>query len=428
MLRPRAPQLALAVGIALTTPLLASSASAATSPAPIVISDSALQATSATVGGAKPQPSDNTLTHFFGTAQNPLDGITYGFNMVGQDPSLQQSTTITVDITPLNVNVGGLSFNGTDILGPTLSSPVFASNDYTTTPFVSDPTVASGFRPNSDSLSPGNTANQLEDATMRSQFNEQGTGYHLILNPVVHPAITIDVPGTNGALIQTARGVVAGDVQIKWWSSRIQNLNNSLSYADPTHLQLYLTDNVMNFIGTNPLNCCVIGFHGASEVVGHGTGSVHGNGNQAIQTFGWASYVTPGFFNPQRAWTLQDIDPLSHEIAEWADDPFINNLVQPWTSPAIAPTCAGILETGDPVVGVGFAKEANTFRQGPTPNGTQVADGFYHPEDEALLPWFMRLNPSPAQLAQSGTNGRYTFMGDLNPFAVFHGTPPACPA
>jgi len=126
--------------------------------------------------------------------------------------------------------------------------------------------------------------------------------------------------------------------------------------------------------------------------------------------------MTPGFFNPQRAWTLQDIDPLSHEIAEWADDPFINNFVQPWTSPAIAPQCSNVLETGDPVVGVGFTTETNTFRQGPTPNGTQVAHGFYHPEDEALLPWFMRLNPSPAQIAQSGTNGRYSFMGDLNPF------------
>lgn len=96
------------------------------------------------------------------------------------------------------------------------------------------------------------------------------------------------------------------------------------------------------------------------------------------------------------------------------------------TSPAIAPTCSGILETGDPVVGTGFTEEASTFRQGPTPNGTQVADGFYQPEDEALLPWFMRLNASPAQLAQSGTNGRYSFMGDLNQFAVFHSAPPAC--
>jgi len=426
MFRPLASRLAIAAGVAITVPLLTSSASAATSPAPVVISDSALQAASITVGGAKPQPSENTVTHFFRTALNPLDSTTYGFNMVGLDPALQRSTTITVDVTPLNVNVGGRSFNGADILGPTLSSPAFTTNDYTSAQLVSDPTVAAGHKAGG-SLSAGNTSNQLEDAIMRSQFNEQGTGYHLLLTPVVHPAITIDVPSEPGTLIQTARGVVAGDIQVKWWSTRIQNLNNSLSYADPTHLQLYLTDNVMLFTGTNPGSCCIIGFHGASEVVGKGLGSTHGNGNQAIQTFGWASYVTPGFFNPQRAWTLQDIDPLSHEISEWADDPFINSFVQPWTSPAIAPTCSNILETGDPVVGVGFAKQANTFRQGPTPNGTQVADGFYHPEDEALLPWFMRLNPSPAQLAQNGMNGRYTFMGDLNPFAVFHGAPPACP-
>ncbi len=428
MPRPWTRILSLTTGAVLTLPLLALPASAATSAAPVPISDSALQAMSTTVGGAKPQPSTTTVTHFFSTALNPLDSTTFGFNMVGQDPALQQSTTVTVDITPLTVNTGGLTFNGSDVLSPTLSSPVFTNNDYTSTPFVSDPTVTKGFRANSASLSPGNTSNQLEDATMRSQFNKQGTGYHLILNPVVHPAITIDVPAEQGTLIQTARGVVAGDIAVKWWSSRIQNLNNSLSYADPTHLQLYLTDNVMLFVGPNPLSCCIIGFHGESEVVGHGSGSTHGNGNQPIQTFAWASYVTPGFFNPQRAWTLQDIDPLSHEIAEWADDPFINSFVQPWTSPAIAPTCSNILETGDPVVGVGFTKEANTFRQGPTPNGTQVADGFYHPEDEALLPWFMRLNPSPAQLAQSGTNGRYTFMGDLNPFPVFHAAPPTCPA
>jgi hypothetical protein len=87
---------------------------------------------------------------------------------------------------------------------------------------------------------------------MRSQFNEQGTSYHLLLNPVLHPAITIDVPSRQGTLIQTPRGVVAGDVDATWWSTRIQNLNNSLSYADPTHLQLYLTDNTMLFTGDNP--------------------------------------------------------------------------------------------------------------------------------------------------------------------------------
>jgi len=427
MIRPFAGKLVLLAGAALTIPLVASPASAGGAPAPIVVPDSAIHAMSTTVGVAKPQPSTKTVTHFFGTAFNPLAGTTFGFNMVGQDPALLRSTTITVDVTPLNVNVGGATFNGTDVLQPTLNSPVFTSNDYTSAAFVSDPAVANGHT-TGGTLSPGNTGNQLEDATMRSQFNEQGTSYHVLLTTVVHPAITIDVPNPQGTLIQTARGVVAGDVDAMWWSTRIQNLNNSLSYADPTHLQLYLTDNVMLFTMDNPRSCCIIGFHGASEVPGHGTGSTHGNGNQPIQTFAWASYVTPGFFNPRTAWALQDIDALSHEVSEWSDDPFINNLVQPWTSPAIAPNCSNVLETGDPVVPLGFAKEPNTFRQGPTPNGTQVADGFYHPEDEALLPWFMRLNPSPAQTAQSGTNGRYTLMGDLNPFPVFHAPPPGCPA
>jgi hypothetical protein len=269
-------------------------------------------------------------------------------------------------------------------------------------------------------LSPGNPSNQLEDATMRSQFNKQGTGYHVLLNPVVHDPVTIVVPAGKGTLLQTGRGVVAGDVGFSWWGSRIQNMDQTLSFNDPTHLPLYLTNNVMLYTGSNPANCCVIGFHGAGEVVGHGAGSGHGNGNQPIQTFAWASYVTPGFFNPVTAWALQDIHAVSHEISEWADDPFVNNTVQPWLTPT-APQygCSGVMETGDPVVAIGFAKGHNSFEQGPAPNGTQVADGFYHPEDEVFMPWFMRLSPSTAQAVQTGTGGRYTLMGSLNPFPGF---------
>src|SRR5260221_164751 len=111
---------------------------------------------------------------------------------------------------------------------------------------------------------------------------------------------------------------------------------------------------------------------------------------------------------------------LSHEISEWAADPFVNNTVQPWLTPT-APQygCTGVMETGDPVVGIGFAKGSNTFEQGQTPNGTQVADGYYHPEDEVFMPWFMRLSPSTSQAVQVGTGGRYTFMGRLNPYPRF---------
>ncbi len=422
MTRPIARKVTMLAGVTLALPFLASTASAGTTPAPAAVPDSAIQASAITVGGAEVLPTTRTVAHWFGTALNPDNGVTYGFNMVGADPSLEQSTTITADIIPVNVVVGGQTFSGSDVVQPTLDSPVFTGNDYSSTPFVTnslDGKTNNSFTTGGP-LSSGNTNNQLEDATMRSQFNKQGTSYHVLLHPVVHDPITIVVPGNQGTLIQTPRGVVAGDVNVTWWAAQIQNLDNTLGYNDPAHLPVYLTDNLMLHFGTNPANCCVIGFHGASEVVGQGTGSGHGGGNQPVQTFAWASYVTPGFFNPVRGWALQDIHPLSHEIAEWGDDPFVNNTVEPWLTPT-APQygCTGVMETGDPVVAIGFAKGTNVFEQGPTPNGTQVADGYYHPEDEVFMPWFMRLSPSTSQPVQVGTGGRYTLMGSLNPYSGF---------
>jgi hypothetical protein len=118
-------------------------------------------------------------------------------------------------------------------------------------------------------------------------------------------------------------------------------------------------------------------------------GSTNSNGNAKVQTFAWASWVQPGI----------------------------------WLTPT-APQygCGNILETGDPVVGIGFAMATNNFQQGPNPDGTQSADGYYHLEDEVFLPWFMRLAPNtisePTQSA-SGNVGRYTLMGQLNPFPGF---------
>jgi hypothetical protein len=253
--------------------------------------------------------------------------------------------------------------------------------------------------------------------------------------PVVHDTVTIDVPSGRGTILQSGRGVHFADVNIQWWSTRIQNLNNSLGYNDPTHFAVYLTKDTVNFIGTDPQNCCVIGFHGAAEVPSHtNNGGQNGNGNQPVQTFAFASYVSPGFFarpNGGRDWALQDIHPLSHEISEWADDPFINNLVEGWVTPTgQSSSCSTLLETGDPVTGIGFAMGTNTYLQGPNPDGTQSADGFYHPEDEVHLPWFMRLAPNnvsePTQSASTNI-GRYTFMGDLNQFPGFRQPATNCP-
>lgn len=400
-----------------------------------VIDDSQLQALSTTIDGAQVLPTTRTVAHWFGSTLDPNNGVTYGYNMVGADPNnctgANCDVTVEADITPIIVNIDGLTFSGNDVLAAVLASPQFMLNDYGSTPFATAagafPGLPQMIRGPGGVLSQGDAGIplQLQDATMRAQFNKTGatSAYHLRLHTNILPAVTINVPHNQGVLLQSGRGVIFADVDIGWWASQIKNLTNS---ADPTHLPIYLTHDVMLFTGNNIFQCCVFGFHGATR-------NAKSNGNPKVQTFAWATYVAPGIFarpNGGTDWALQDIHGLSHEIAEWADDPFVNNTVEPWLTPT-APQygCTGILETGDPVVAIGFAKGTNTFFQGPNPNGTQSADGYYHPEDEVFLPWFMRLAPNlisePTQ-SPSANIGRYTLMGDLNPFPGFRQPATGC--
>ena len=146
-----------------------------------------------------------------------------------------------------------------------------------------------------------------------------------------------------------------------------------------------------------------------------------------VQTLAWASWLSPGLAS---AWALQDISGFSHEISEWASDPFVNNFVEPWQTPT-APFygCSGRLESGDPAVGIGFSAGTNRYDQGPAPDGVTYADGTYHMQDELLLPWFIRSSPNlisqPTQ-TPSINQGRYSFMGDLNPFAALRGPATGC--
>jgi hypothetical protein len=412
------------------------SAAAGSSSSIQVIDDSTLQAMSTTLGGASPLATDRTVQHWFGQTTDPNNGVKYGYNMVGVDPSTGGSAVIEADITPLVVNIGGLTFSGNNVLPATLASPQFALNSYGKTPAAtaagSFPSAPALIRGAGGILSQGDARNQLqlEDATMRAQFNQTGSSnFHLVLHPNVLPTVTIDVPSNQGVLVQSSRGVIFADISINWWAAQIQNLETS---ADPTHLPIYLTDNVLLHIGSNVLNCCVIGFHG-TRASGLGGGSNNSNGNAKVQTFAWASWVQPGLYarpNGGTDWALQDIHALTHEISEWADDPFVNNTVEPWVTPT-APQygCTGVLETGDPVVAIGFAKGTNKFEQGPNPDGSQSADGYYHPEDEAFLPWFMRTSPntiSETTQTASANVGRYTLMGSLNPFPGFRAPATGC--
>jgi hypothetical protein len=430
------------IGLLSTTPAWADTGvSGKPTVKPKPISASSFDPTTTTIGGGvSVLPTTRTIPHWWGSTTNPENGVNYGYNMAGADPDNCSgsgcSVTIQTDITPLIVHFDGMTFDGTAVLQPTLDSPVFALNDYGSTPFA----TAAGNFPDFPRLikGPGGVLSQgdagqqlqLQDATMRAQFNKVGaSNYHLKLHPNVKAPVTIDIPSNQGTLVESPQGVIFPTISITWWSSHINNLEKS---ADPTHLPLYLSNDVL--LTDNKGNCCTIGYHG-TKASGAG-GGAKSQGNAPVQTFAWASWVTPGTYprvpgqHYPTDWALQDIHAVSHEIAEWADDPFVDNWVEPWATPT-APQygCTNILETGDPVVGIGFAKGTNTFEQGPTPDGTQFADGYYHPEDEVFLPWFMRLSPNlvsePTQ-SQSDNVGRYTLMGDLNPFQGFRQPATSC--
>ena len=110
---------------------------------PQVVDDSTLKALTVTEGGATVLSTTRTVPHWFGQTTNPHDGVTYGYNMVGADPNNCSGSacdvTVQVDITPIVVNVGGRTFDGTGVVPATLASPQFATNDYGSTPAATAP-------------------------------------------------------------------------------------------------------------------------------------------------------------------------------------------------------------------------------------------------------------------------------------------------
>ena len=231
---------------------------------------------------------------------------------------------------------------------------------------------------------------------MRAQFNKTGTStYHLRLHPNVLPAVTINVPQQPGRAAaerprrdlrrRQHRLVVRADQQPR----DDGRPDAPAALPDEQRLAAHRQGPHQLLRHRLPRHA---GRRQRRRQRQHATATRRCRRSPGPRTFSPGIYARP---NGGTDWALQDIHALSHEIAEWADDPFVNNTVEPWLTPT-APQygCTDVLETGDPVVAIGFAMGTNTFQQGPNPNGTQSADGYYHPEDEVFLPWFMRTAPN----------------------------------
>jgi hypothetical protein len=98
-----------------------------------------------------------------------------------------------------------------------------------------------------------------------------------------------------------------------------------------------------------------------------------------------------------------NIGPMSHEFAEWLDDPYIDNATPPWGNIGQVTGCQPILEVADPLTGT-FLPLIKM------PNGIS-----YQPQETAFFSWFFDQVPS------LGFNGWYSTGGTFKkPAAPCH--------
>jgi len=329
-------------------------------------------------------------------------GQVFPYTMVGQDPTRKQTTTVPTQYVPLSFffdefvdqNGNNIVIDSTTITGEIKHSPLFENSQY-----------ATGFT-------------QYEDAQMRAEFytlfnkdgdNDGNDSFHVLLgHPETLIPVTIEVPFGSSVVFQAPDGSLAALIDINFIGSQL----NTLVQTEPitvSAIPIFVTRNAVygDFVKQQPVDCCIGGFHTAFE-----TNQV---GNQIfVQTFAFAASLDPDIsdflFNDPTIFA--DIFPLSHELGELLNDPFINNTTPNYQLPgAPAGACQNLLEVGDVVENL------------PSPSQPISLHGFtYHPQTLGLLQWFEGKVPSDA------IHGDYSFPDPTrltSPFTPCPVPPPA---
>jgi hypothetical protein len=300
-----------------------------------------------------------------------LDGKTYRYKIVGENPALSNKTT-TVAFVPILLVVRYADGTVLDPTKPACNDKVSVAQRFLKGPiFV--PTILK-----SNGVNLGNV--QLGDAFQRAEFWTvlKGSQYHTVLklsrNPIV---VHVDVSGSS----QTERGVCfgarhrIGKIPIEDFNALVLKIMNR--YASPTGLAFVLTYNTFQLGRLG--GCCITGFHGSYKRT------------SGIQTFAIGAYNDPSVF-PSIP-NLSDINTWTHEIGETLNDPFGSNMTPAWGHVGQYQSgCSTLFEVGDPLNGTAFAHKAGGF--------------VYHPQDLAFFSWFFRTR-------SIGTGAKYSLRGTL---------------
>lgn len=310
---------------------------------------------------------------------------TYTWQMVGNNPMVAQATQTTTIASPIVPLI--LKFADGNTFDPTASSTCSAQAPVSLT--LSSPVFGStAYSPNSTSV--GTT--QYVDFFQRANFWKYtgptgiNPNYHVLLTGSAAAAITVTVPSASGTTASAPCGRL-GEMDINWFDSYLQGtIFPKLATAGilPSQFPIFLIANVVMY-QTTTTNCCILGYHSAFN---------NPSFSSAIQTYAVADFDTSGSFGAS-----SDVEPLSHEVAEWMDDPTGNNPTPAWGHTGQVSGCQSNLEVGDPLSGtVQTITMSNAYT--------------YHVQELAFVSWFYKDSPS------LGVNGWYSSNGTFKTPAV----------
>lgn len=366
-----------------------------------------------------------TLPLWTFSVQSSRDGNTYSGVMVGATPFSRHAkgkadVAVPTYVVPLIIRTHtiatSLDFNTGNMIttpGDTTFDPTIADacltppNNVPTTLVAESPILQPAI------FSFGGTivgTTQYVDAFQRGNFwqalvdNGTTNHYHVRLNPATFLApIVIDVPADKGvALIDPLMFGPPpfcppfGIVDINWFDNYLDTTVIPALAAqgvNPSNLAIFPVHNLNVAFFTSATNlsvCCFIGYH--STTVG-----------SPAQTYIFGDFDTSDFYPPG---PFHDTGPLSHEVAEWMDDPFVTNLTPPWGVVQFPGFCQNTLEVGDPLeVFAGTEYPPIVMRNGFT----------YHLQELAFFSWFYGA-PSIGVHGWFSNNG--TFVTDAGPPCV----------
>jgi hypothetical protein len=289
--------------------------------------------------------------------------------MIGHRPASGRSTFVKSVIIPLRMNFVGF--------GPNQDQ----SHSFDPAPAVQNIVHSPLYMPTSW---PGGFFGQFVDSMQRAAFwnlMDRDHEWHVQMDrPRVLAAIDIEVtPETaptpqTGGLMQDANGNFFGDVLFDFMDAQIQTILQLLDLGDDT-LPIFVTDGVTNQ---------ALGYHNAALVADD-------DGNSHLQTYIFTSWLDPAAVPP----IVADVSTFNHELAEWTNDPFVNNVVPTWMFPTIPSDPVAVcgdnpsLEVGDPQ---GNGPNFADFPQANVPLGGVT----YHLQQLVLWQWFTDMRPSNA--------------------------------